>query len=158
VPDVVGKQAPATAVRDTIGWPALVPSSASVSARMSRLPRRDTAPELALRRLLHARGMRYRVNMPVPGLARRSIDVAFTRSRLAIFVDGCYWHGCPDHGRVPHTNREWWTEKLRRNQARDLQTAAYLDQLCWDVVRFWAHQDPHDVADIVECRVRGSIR
>jgi DNA mismatch endonuclease (patch repair protein) len=73
-----------------------------------------------------------------------------------VFVDGCYWHGCPDHGRVPRSNSEWWTEKLRRNQARDAQTAAHLRGRGWDVVRFWAHQDPQEVADTVERLARGS--
>lgn len=145
------------ATRHMTGWPPLVPSSAAVSVRMSRFPRRDTAPEVALRRLLHARGMRYRVNLPVPGLPRRTIDVAFTRPKIAVFVDGCYWHGCPHHGRLPRSNREWWTEKLRRNQARDVQTAAHLGHLGWDVVRFWEHQDPQEVADVVERRVRQAV-
>jgi DNA mismatch endonuclease (patch repair protein) len=136
------------------GWPSLVPSSAAVSARMSSFPRRDTAPEVALRRLLHARGLRYRVNLPVPGLSRRTIDVAFPRAKIAVFVDGCYWHGCPDHGRVPNSNREWWTEKLRRNQLRDRATAEHLRDTGWEVVRFWEHQPPEQVADLVEQAVR----
>jgi DNA mismatch endonuclease (patch repair protein) len=140
------------------GWPPLVPSSAAVSARMSSFPRRNTAPELALRRLLHARGLRYRVNLPVPGLSRRTIDVAFPRAKIAIFVDGCYWHGCPDHGRVPNSNREWWTEKLRRNQARDVATTEHLRATGWEVVRFWEHQPPEQVADLVEQAVRRTFR
>jgi DNA mismatch endonuclease, patch repair protein len=143
---------------ETAGWPSLVPSSPAVSARMSRFPRRDTKPEVALRRHLHARGMRYRVNFPVPGLARRTIDIAFSRTKIAIFVDGCYWHGCPSHGRVPRSNREWWIEKLRRNQARDLQTAAHLRALGWKVIRFWEHQDSQEVADVVESEVRQVIK
>ncbi len=139
---------------NTVEWPPLVPSSAAVSAQMSRFPRRDTTPELALRRLLHARGMRYRVNLPVPGLLRRTIDVAFTRSKIAVFVDGCYWHGCPDHGRLPNSNREWWTEKLSRNRTRDLQTAQHLKGLGWEVMRFWEHQDPKELADMVDRAVR----
>jgi DNA mismatch endonuclease (patch repair protein) len=121
---------------------------------MRRLPRRDTVPEAALRQLLHARGLRYRVNVPVPGLPRRSIDVAFTRARLAVFVDGCYWHGCPEHGRIPRSNSEWWTEKFRRNRARDEQTGTHLRKLGWEVDRFWEHEDPSFVADAVERRLR----
>jgi DNA mismatch endonuclease (patch repair protein) len=142
--------------RPTGGWPELVPSSPEVSAQMSRFPRRDTVPEVAVRRLLHARGLRYRVNVPVPGLPRRTIDVAFTRLKIAVFIDGCYWHGCPDHGRMPRSNREWWTEKLRRNKARDIQTASHLEGLGWAVLRFWAHEDPLDVARDVEARARRS--
>lgn len=144
---------------DIVGpWPPLTPSSPTVSAQMSRFPRRDTTPEVALRRLLYARGMRYRVNLPVPGLARRTIDVAFPRAKIAVFVDGCYWHGCPHHGRVPRSNREWWTEKLRRNQARDLQTATHLRDQGWRVLRFWEHQEPDDVADVVEDLVRAGTQ
>jgi len=98
--------------------------------------------------------MRYRVNLPVPGLLRRTIDVAFTRSKIAVFVDGCYWHGCPDHGRLPNSNREWWTEKLSRNRTRDLQTAQHLKGLGWEVMRFWEHQDPKELADMVDRAVR----
>ena len=100
--------------------------------------------------------MRYRVNLPVPGLPRRTIDIAFTKTKIAVFVDGCYWHGCNDHGRVPRSNREWWSEKLRRNQTRDLHTSAHLRAHGWAVIRFWTHEDPRDVADAVEHLVRRS--
>lgn len=86
-------------------------SSAAVSARMSRHPRRDTGPELVLRRALHAAGLRYRVGYPVPGLPRRTIDIAFTRAKVAVFVDGCFWHGCEQHRTVPTANGAWWAEK-----------------------------------------------
>ena len=142
----------------SVGGPPLVPSSAAVSARMSSFPRRDTVPEVALRRLLHARGLRYRVNLPVPGLSRRTIDVAFTRAKIAVFVDGCFWHRCPDHGRRPSSNREWWAEKFRRNQARDVATAEHLRAMGWEVVRFWEHQPSEQVADLVEQAVRRTFR
>lgn len=116
-----------------------VPSSAAVSARMSRHPRRDTGPELALRRLLHAAGYRYRVSYPVPGMPRRSIDIAFTGAKVAVFVDGCFWHGCPDHGQVPKANDVWWAEKLKRNRTRDIETTQHLQDRGWDVVRIWEH-------------------
>jgi DNA mismatch endonuclease (patch repair protein) len=131
-------------------WPPLVPSSAAVSAQMSRFPRRDTAPEVAVRQLLHARGMRYRVHLPVPGIRRRTIDIAFTQGKIAIFVDGCYWHGCPEHGRLPHSNSAWWSEKLQRNRRRDVQTTAHLHSLGWQVLRAWEHEDPYDVTKLVE--------
>ena len=142
------------AVEHASGWPPLVPSSPIVSAQMSRFPRRDTAPEVALRRLLHAKGMRYRVNFPVPGLRRRTIDIAFTRAKIAVFVDGCYWHGCPAHGRLPHANSAWWSEKLRRNRHRDAQTTAHLNSIGWLVLRAWEHEDPHEVARHVEEALR----
>ncbi len=124
-----------------------VPSSAGVSARMSRHPRRDTGPELALRRLLHADGYRYRVNYPVPGLPRRSIDIAFTRAKVAVFIDGCFWHGCPDHGQVPTANNAWWIAKLARNRERDVATTAHLEALGWAVLRVWEHTSPQDAFD-----------
>jgi DNA mismatch endonuclease (patch repair protein) len=127
----------------------LVPSSADVSARMSRQPRRDTGPELALRRLLHAAGYRYRVNYPVPGTPRRSIDIAFTRAKVAVFVDGCFWHGCPDHGQVPAANSAWWTAKLDRNRERDVATAAHLSAIGWTVLRLWEHVEPSRALDEV---------
>lgn len=109
---------------------------------MSRHPRRDTGPELALRRLLHVAGYRYRVAYPVPGFPRRSIDLAFTRYRVAVFVDGCFWHGCSEHRQVPASNREWWATKLEENRARDEATTAHLEQLGWTVLRFWEHTEP----------------
>src|SRR5687768_15754096 len=83
----------------------------STSLRMSRQARRDTAPELRLRKLLFARGLRYRVDAPLPGMPRRRADVLFTRRHVAVFVDGCFWHSCPIHGTVPRSNRDWWVAK-----------------------------------------------
>ena len=94
---------------------------------MSVAPRRDTAPELALRRALHAAGYRYRVVHPVPGNRRRSIDIAFTRAGVAVFVDGCFWHGCPEHGTRPRANSDWWSTKLAANHARDEDTDGHGD-------------------------------
>ena len=122
-----------------------VPSSPEVSARMSRLPRRDTGPELAVRRLLHAAGYRYRVCFPVPGAPRRSIDIAFTRGKVAVFIDGCFWHGCPDHGGVPRANNAWWATKLANNAARDRLTDEQLLNHGWTVLRFWEHTTPDEV-------------
>jgi DNA mismatch endonuclease (patch repair protein) len=135
-----------------------VPSSPEVSARMSRHPRRDTGPELALRRLLHAAGYRYRVVYPVPGLPRRSIDIAFTRARVAVFVDGCFWHGCAQHRQVPSSNKAWWAEKLDKNRARDEATTARLREAGWTVLRFWEHTAPMEaLAVIVETLSRSSL-
>lgn len=134
--------------------PPLVPphpgaSSPQVSARMSVAPRRDTAPELALRRALHAAGYRYRVVHPVPGNRRRSIDIAFTRARVAVFVDGCFWHGCPEHGTRPHANAGWWTAKLAANRARDEDTDRLLREAGWQVVRVWEHEPLGDALEAV---------
>lgn len=130
------------------------PSSAEVSARMSRLRRRDTAPEIAVRRLLHALGLRYRVAHAVPGLRRRTIDVAFTRQRVAVFIDGCFWHGCPQHGTQPRANSEWWRTKIARNKARDADTTEVLNAAGWVVLRFWEHDEPAAVAEEVLKTVR----
>ena len=124
---------------------------------MSTLARRDTSPELALRRELHARGLRYRVQLKVPGNKRRTIDIAFTRARLAVYLDGCFWHGCPEHGRRPHTNRDWWDWKIARNQERDRSTDDELGKLGWEVLRFWEHEAPASAADKVMERYRGRI-
>ncbi|MFI6424626.1 very short patch repair endonuclease [Promicromonospora sp. NPDC050880] len=129
-------------------------SSTNVSARMSRARRRDTAPEIALRQELHARGLRYRVAFPVPGQRRRSIDVAFTRVRVAVFVDGCFWHGCPEHGTRPRSNSTWWREKLAANAARDADTNQALNALGWEVLRVWEHEPSTSAADLVEELVR----
>src|SRR3712207_7758355 len=86
---------------------------------MSVLRRRDNGPEMAVRRLLHAAGLRYRVSWPVPGQRRRTIDIAFTRARLAVYIDGCFWHGCPIHATSPKANSKWWADKLAANRARD---------------------------------------
>ena len=124
-------------------------SSREASARMSTARRRDTAPELALRRELHSLGLRYRVTYPVPGQRRRTIDVAFTRLRLAIFVDGCFWHGCPEHGTQPRSNSAWWEQKLAANTARDRDTDRLLVEAGWTVLRFWEHADSGEAARIV---------
>ncbi|MER0445959.1 very short patch repair endonuclease [Streptomyces sp. Edi4] len=126
-----------------------VPSSPSVSARMSRQGSRDTTPELAVRKLLHAAGMRYRVNVPVPGMPRRTIDIAFGRAKLAVFMDGCFWHGCPQHATHPKANAEWWRTKLDRNMARDRETTEHLAAAGWTVLRFWEHESPEFVARLV---------
>lgn len=133
-------------------------SSVAVSRRMSGARRRDTAAELALRRELHARGLRYRVNLRVPERARRTIDVAFTRAKVAVFVDGCFWHGCPEHETDPASNASWWQTKLDANRARDLDTTIHLEILGWSVVRVWEHERPEEAALRVErtldCRRR----
>lgn len=116
---------------------------------MSAARRRDTAAELALRRELHRRGLRYRVALKVPGRPRRSIDIAFTRPRLAVFVDGCFWHGCTEHGTEPRSNAQWWQTKLEANKARDTDTTEHLESLGWVVLRFWEHEDPASAAAAV---------
>jgi DNA mismatch endonuclease (patch repair protein) len=113
---------------------------------MSVHPRRDTVPELAVRRLLHAAGARYRVCLPVPGIPRRTIDIAFTRAKVAVFIDGCFWHGCPDHGETPASNSAWWVAKIDKNRTRDADTTRRLEAGGWRVLRFWEHESPQAAA------------
>ena len=118
-----------------------------VSSRMSRQARKDTAPELALRKELHRRGCRFRKEWAVPGLPRRRIDIAFTRRRVAVFVDGCFWHACPVHATAPLANGAWWSAKLSKNVARDRDTDDHLRRLGWTVVRVWEHETLGQAAD-----------
>ncbi|MFI0238986.1 very short patch repair endonuclease [Streptomyces sp. NPDC016845] len=127
----------------------MIPSSPSVSTRMSRQGSRDTAPELAVRTLLHRAGFRYRVNLRVPGMSRRTIDIAFPKSKIAVFMDGCFWHGCPDHATHPKSNADWWRTKLDKNMQRDIETTEHLRSEGWIVLRFWEHEDVQTVAATV---------
>lgn len=119
---------------------------------------RDTKPELAVRRLLHARHLRYRVNMRLEPKLRRTADIVFTRSRVAVFIDGCFWHGCPDHYQRPIRNQVYWDAKVVANRARDQATTLLLEELGWVVLRFWEHEvrvAPELVADRIEAQIRG---
>jgi len=119
--------------------------------------RRDTAPELQLRRELHRRGLRYRVDFPVRagGILTRP-DITFTRARVAVLVDGCFWHRCPEHGRDPRANQAYWKPKLEANVARDGRVNASLTQAGWMVVRIWEHEDVGEAAARVEAALRQS--
>jgi DNA mismatch endonuclease, patch repair protein len=109
---------------------------------MSRQATRGTAIEFALRRELHRRGLRYRLHRrPIKGL-RREADIVFPRARVAIFVDGCFWHACPTHATWPKANAEFWKTKIERNRERDRETDARLRDAGWEVVRVWEHDDP----------------
>jgi DNA mismatch endonuclease (patch repair protein) len=122
--------------------PKPIASSAQVSQRMKEARTSGTAPELLVRRALFSAGLRYRIQYRVSGLSRRTIDVAFPRQHLAIFVDGCFWHGCVLHRTVPKSNRSWWLRKLQENRGRDRDTDIRLAKLCWQVFRFWEHDNP----------------
>jgi DNA mismatch endonuclease, patch repair protein len=113
---------------------------------MSRQSVRDTAAELGLRRALHRAGFRYRLHRrPVPGV-RREADLVFPRERVAVFIDGCFWHGCPEHKGMPRRNAVWWRAKITRNSERDAETDALLRSAGWHPVRVWEHEDPEDAA------------
>ena len=122
----------------------------ALSAKMSTLARRDTKPELLLRRELHRRGLRYRLQVKVPGNNRRTIDIALTRVLVAVYVDGCFWHGCPEHVHRPKTNSDWWEWKIAGNRARDRDTDRLLTEAGWHVLRIWEHEPPEVAADVVE--------
>ncbi|MFF5991929.1 very short patch repair endonuclease [Prauserella flavalba] len=110
---------------------------------------RDTEPERRLRALLHARGLRYRVSArPLPNL-RRTADIVFPKARVAVFVDGCYWHGCPQHHRPATKNSNFWRTKIAENKRRDAETNRALAAEAWTVLRFWEHEDALTVAESV---------
>lgn len=116
--------------------------------------RRDTKPELAVRRAAHALGLRYRVDArPLPALNRRA-DLVFTSAKVAVFVDGCYWHGCPDHGTTAKTNAAYWGAKIQRNRDRDTDTDARLAKAGWTVIRIWEHEDAYLSATEIAVTVR----
>lgn len=113
---------------------------------MSRQRSVNTEIEVRLRQELHAAGLRYRVHRrPIPGL-RCTADIVFTSARVAVFVDGCFWHGCPDHGTMPKTNTDFWREKIRRNIERDEHTRSELAAAGWLAVQVWEHVDPAEAA------------
>jgi DNA mismatch endonuclease (patch repair protein) len=119
--------------------------------------RRDTGPELAVRSELHRRGWRYRVDRPLRVASARPIrpDIVFGKAKLAVFIDGCFWHGCPQHGTLPaKTNRSFWVGKIAANKARDKRNNEALRAAGWRVIRAWTHEDPASVADRVESMLR----
>jgi DNA mismatch endonuclease (patch repair protein) len=118
--------------------------------------RRDTGPELALRRALFALGYRYRVDYRALPQLRRRVDIAFTKDKLAIFVDGCFWHSCPEHGSVPKSNTDYWFPKLKRNVERDRETDRALADQGWRVIRIWEHDDPGRAASRIARMLNGS--
>jgi DNA mismatch endonuclease (patch repair protein) len=116
---------------------------------------RDTKPELAVRSELHRRGRRFRVAYrPLSDDRRRTVDIAFTRLKVAVHIDGCFWHGCDKHFVSPKTNPDYWQDKIARNQARDLDTDRKLKDAGWAVLRFWEHEDPLQIADSIEAALR----
>lgn len=131
-----------------------VPKSAQTSERFRRQPQRNTVPELKLRRALHRRGLRYRVDRaPISGMRSRA-DIVFGPSRVAVFVDGCFWHGCPVHSTKPSHNAAWWHEKIASNRRRDARVNAALAAEGWVVVRVWEHEDPETAAGRIAELVR----
>lgn len=131
-------------------------SSVGVRAAMQGNRSKDTLPELALRRELHRLGLRYRVNTrPMPPV-RRTADVVFPRRKVVVFLDGCFWHGCPEHYKAPKTNAVFWRDKLQYNVSRDRSVDELLKQAGWEVIRVWEHESPLSaavrIAEVVQSR------
>lgn len=123
------------------------PSSENARRTMLANRRKDTSPELAVRRRIHAAGLRYRVDFPADATdRRRRADIVFTRAKVVVFIDGCFWHGCPEHFIAPKSNADYWGPKIARNMERDRTSTARLRNAGWRVLRFWEHEDPDDVA------------
>ena len=121
---------------------------------MQAIRRRDTSPELAIRSALHSAGYRYRVDFRIDlNGARVRPDIVFTRRRISVFIDGCFWHCCPDHGRQPSTNEAYWTPKLRGNAERDLRNTAALTHAGWTVIRIWEHESIEDAVSRIVAAV-----
>ena len=138
-------------------WPQ--PSSPASSSVMRGNRGRDTSPEMAVRSILHRRGRRFLKGHTIRLGDRRwtQPDAVFTRARVVLFVDGCFWHRCPRHGTSPTANASYWRTKLDRNVARDRDTDLQLAALGWTVVRAWEHDDPVEIADRVDEAVRARI-
>jgi DNA mismatch endonuclease, patch repair protein len=129
------------------------PSSEAAKKRMESTRRRDTAAEKALRAILFRKGFRYRVDLaPLPRLRRRA-DLVFTRQKVAVYVDGCFWHGCPIHATWPKANAEFWRNKIEANRRRDEDTNRRLEEAGWTVVRIWEHEPPEEAAERVAAAV-----
>jgi DNA mismatch endonuclease (patch repair protein) len=145
----------ATAERAALrALPYPTPSSAAVSAAMRGNKRSDTKPERAIRSILHGRGYRFRKDFAIKADSLRvRADIAFTRQRVAIFIDGCFWHRCPDHGNRPRANASYWSKKLDGNAARDHRVNEALSAAGWTVMRIWEHEAPHEAADAVALAV-----
>lgn len=126
------------------------PSSKEASRRMAKVGQKDTDAELALRRELHRRGLRYRVGFVVSTKPRRVADIAFPRQKVAIFVDGCFWHGCPQHASWPKKNADFWKEKIEANRRRDADTNERLSSAGWKVLRFWEHEPVIESSTMIE--------
>ncbi|MCO1658904.1 very short patch repair endonuclease [Pseudonocardia humida] len=131
------------------------PRDRATSRRLGQQRRSGTRPELELRQALWKLGLRYRVDAPLalPKVRRRA-DVLFLGARIAVFVDGCFWHACPQHGTRPKSNAEWWTDKLDRNVQRDRDTDRLLREAGWVSVRVWEHEDMGCAATVIAAKVR----
>jgi DNA mismatch endonuclease (patch repair protein) len=154
-----GRPGSSTRTRRPESEPMSYASTPGVRSRMQVQRTRDTAPEVAIRRLLHADGLRYRVDRAPLKTVRRRADIVFGPAQVAVFIDGCFWHGCPDHS-TPRTiaNPEYWAQKIARNRARDSDTDRRLGEADWTVVRAWEHEDAASVVARIASVIRSSMR
>ncbi|MFJ1766010.1 very short patch repair endonuclease [Amycolatopsis sp. NPDC088138] len=129
-------------------------TTSAVSIRMSKQKSRNTGIEMALRKALHRAGFRYRVHRRPVKAVRREADLVFGPARVAVFVDGCFWHGCPDHATWPKTNAEFWRTKIETNRRRDADTDNRLHDAGWLSVRIWEHETVETAAHRVITAVR----
>jgi DNA mismatch endonuclease, patch repair protein len=129
-------------------------TTSAIRIRMSKQKSRNTGIEMALRKILHGAGLRYRVHRrPIKGV-RREADLVFGPARVAVFVDGCFWHGCPEHGTWPKNNADFWREKIETNRRRDADTDTRLQDAGWLALRIWEHETAETAADRVIIAVR----
>lgn len=135
-----------------------VAASPEAHKKMAAVGRRDTPQEMAIRKALFRAGCRFRVQFRPLNDHRWTADIAFTKVKVLVFVDGCYWHGCPIHGSIPKTNREWWTAKIGRNVERDREATQVLTERGWTVLRVWSHEDPTAAAQTIMKTLRGGSR
>ncbi len=136
--------------------PKITPSSHEASHRMARVRQKGTKAEVEIRRALHSRGLRYRLQVPVLSKPRRTADIVFPRQRLAVFVDGCFWHGCPEHASWPKSNAEFWRNKIEENIARDADTTRRLEMAGWKVIRVWEHENALEASDRIARNLAGA--
>lgn len=140
-------------IKPAAALPAPPPSDKKTQRRMQRQGRRDTKPEVLLRKALTKRGLRYRIDYAPVGEVRSKADIAFVGIKLAVFVHGCFWHGCPEHHRPTKSNTKWWADKIGANQRRDQETAIALEAAGWTVERVWEHENPDAAADRLVARI-----
>lgn len=124
-------------------------STPGVRRKMQSQQTSETGPEMEIRRALHREGLRYRVDRrPDPSIRRRA-DIVFTKAKVAVFVDGCFWHNCPEHGSMPGRNVAYWEPKPHRNAERDAETNQLLTERGWEVIRGWEHEDPREAVESI---------
>lgn len=148
---------PAHTISGVTALPHPKPTSAAATATMKANRRVDTAPERRVRSILHLRGRRFRKDRPLRADGRMiRPDIVFGPARLAVFIDGCFWHGCDEHGTSPRSNADYWSEKLARNRRRDVKQTRALEAAGWRVLRIWEHVSPDEACDRIEAELKSS--